>query len=911
LGKGAQELTAAWPRVRAALPAAQLVIAGRREAATSLSAEDGVVFAGPLPHADALALLQAADVFVQPSRWPEPYSRAALEAMAAGKPIVAFAVGGNVEQVIDSETGLLAPRGDVEAFAAATARLLGDPAWARRFGEAGRRRLRGELAAERQLDLLTALYEQARAARGKRLRICAPLTGLTERTDQGGGMFHVKNMQALADRGVSCLIPLAFRTDYEPRANWDVRVTPIRRTFKLGALLSNAVFFAAILRQRFQRSERFDLVRIGDLYHVGPAGALAGALCRAPSLGMIHHIDHDRALENAVVGWTARRLDGVMVPSRATAEDVARTFGADPRRIHQIIEGATPPKATPEKATAKARFGLGAAPTIGFIGALQERKNVGFLLSAFAGVARQRPDARLLLVGDGPLRPELERQTRVLGIAEKSVFTGRLEAEAKDAALAAMDVFAFPSLNEGFGLAVAEAMAAGVPVVVSDRGSLPEIVRHEETGFVLPVSEPEIWAQTLVALLADESLRARLSKAAQVEAADRFTWTECARQTEDACRAVLAERRHRRLAVLLNSGDSLAAMRREGQEERFVQHYLRRYAAAFDWVDVYSYGDDRARPFPNAMFVPGRPRWKGPLYAALLPLLHARALRRAALLRVMQAGAALPAILARLLFGARFVVTYGYRYGDFMRVHGRPLYGRWLDLLDRLTLRLAARIIVTTPALDAYVRRFASPDKIVMIPNGADLAAFAPAPREQRPGKRTVLFVGRFTVQKNLPLLVAALAPLRERVRLVCIGDGEEAGRLRESAAEAGLELQTPGVVPHGELPAWHAQADVFVLSSVAEGHPKALLEAMASGLPCVGTDAPGVRDVLRHEVSGLLAAPNAAALGAAIARVLDDNALAAELGRRAREAAAEDYDLQRLLDREIALLNELAGGDR
>jgi glycosyltransferase involved in cell wall biosynthesis len=71
------------------------------------------------------------------------------------------------------------------------------------------------------------------------------------------------------------------------------------------------------------------------------------------------------------------------------------------------------------------------------------------------------------------------------------------------------------------------------------------------------------------------------------------------------------------------------------------------------------------------------------------------------------------------------------------------------------------------------------------------------------------------------------------------------------------------------------------------------------------------VRDVLRHEVSGLLAAPNAAALGAAIARVLDDNALAAELGRRAREAAAEDYDLQRLLDREIALLNELAGGDR
>ncbi len=725
----------------------------------------------------------------------------------------------------------------------------------------------------------------------------------------GGGFFHVKNLQGLADLGVRCLIPLAFRPDYQARRHWEVRTLPLRRTFKLGALLSNLVFFVMILWQRCGRGERFDLVRIGDMYHFGPGALLAARLCRRPTVGVIHHIDADRRRENAVIGWTARRLDGIAVPSRATARDVERVFGVAPEKLHVIAEGASVAVLPEEeRAAAQARWGVDGKQVIGYLGRLDERKNVALLLAAFARIASAHPSAVLLLGGDGPLREDLLARAHQLGVAERVVFAGRVDAADKTLFYRALDLFAFPSLMEGFGLAVVDALAVGVPAIVSDRGSLPEVVDDGRTGRVVPIDDPQPLADALAQLLADDEMRRTLGEAARNDAAARFTWEQCARETLDAYRRVLTEKRGRHLGVLLNSGDSLATMEREGQRGRFVDHYLRRYVDAFAQVSVFTYGDERRTMFARARFVPGKPRWKGPLYAALMPLLHRRVFREIGLLRVMQTGAALPAVIARALYGTPLVLTYGYRYGDFMRLKGRRAYGWWLDRLERVALPLAERVIVTTPTLRAHVARFVGEERIAFIPNGVDLSHFKPQPHE-RPAVATALFVGRLTAQKNLPLAVAALGPLAERVRLVCVGAGEQEMELLQAAQRAGLSLELVGAVPHEKLPEYHRRADLFVLPSLIEGHPKALVEAMAAGLPCVGADAPGIRDVIVHEQNGLLVAPEPAAFRAAVERLLDDPQFARALGERARATAMEKYDLTRLLDREVVLLRNVVEG--
>jgi glycosyltransferase involved in cell wall biosynthesis len=166
-------LVAAMPRVLAAVPRCRLVIVGDGEQGAAVAAAvrerglaDHVDLAGVQPRAQAMARLAEADVFCLPSTY-EGLPLAILEAMAAGLPVVATAVSGNPEAVVDGVTGLLVPPESAEALAAALVALLTDPARARVMGEAGRQRVAERFAidvvAAQHLALLLRLAAPGRA----------------------------------------------------------------------------------------------------------------------------------------------------------------------------------------------------------------------------------------------------------------------------------------------------------------------------------------------------------------------------------------------------------------------------------------------------------------------------------------------------------------------------------------------------------------------------------------------------------------------------------------------------------------------------------------------------------------------------------------------------------------------------
>jgi len=198
----------------------------------------------------------------------------------------------------------------------------------------------------------------------------------------------------------------------------------------------------------------------------------------------------------------------------AISEDVRRRLlaaGVRPERIsviHSAVEPPANPSGSAERSAARARLGLTDQATIGIVAALERRKGHDVLLRALVRLREAVPRLRCLVCGDGSERASLERFAQELGIRGLVRFLGEQRQVAN--VLAALDVFVQPSRYEGLGVAVLEAMAAGLPVVAARVGGIPETVREGETGLLVAKEDPEALAAAITELLQDPARAARM-----------------------------------------------------------------------------------------------------------------------------------------------------------------------------------------------------------------------------------------------------------------------------------------------------------------------------------------------------------------------------------------------------------------
>ncbi len=361
-------------------------------------------------------------------------------------------------------------------------------------------------------------------------------------------------------------------------------------------------------------------------------------------------------------------------------------------------------------------------------------------------------------------------------------------------------------------------------------------------------------------------------------------------------------------------GGGIGQLAATGQASRLIDGYLKPYARAFDRLFYFSYLRESLGEFTDdphllaqaQVLSPSRPRHRG-YRAVSMPWTHSAEFRSCGVLRVFQVTGIIPAVIVNARFGIPYVTTYGFWYAELSQPGPKRLLK---TAVEHVGLRRAAAVIVTTEELRARAAVLAR--RVLLIPNGVDTKLFAPtAPPTsgKSGGPRRVLYVGRFSSEKNLPALVKAMALLRHRVpvRLVMVGSGPTEGDLRVQADATGVSVEFLGVVDHRRLPQIYASADAFVLASFSEGHPKVLLEAMASGLPCVVSDCPGNRSLVTHGQTGLLFdAHRPDELADCLEHVLANESRAAALGAAARDLVMARYDLGALVAREIELLRTL-----
>jgi glycosyltransferase involved in cell wall biosynthesis len=219
-------------------------------------------------------------------------------------------------------------------------------------------------------------------------------------------------------------------------------------------------------------------------------------------------------------------VDAGIAISQAIARFCVEVEGAPPDRIHTIYYGLDPDRWLVDvkgaRVVLRRELNMGGHDLlVGMACRLIEQKGVGFGLKAFDRVAAQFPDAHLVIAGEGPLRDALENQARWMVAGERVHFLGwRPDVPFL---LAALDVLLAPSLWEGFGLIMLEAMAQAIPVIASDVSAIPEIVVHAETGLLVPPRDVGALADALAILLEDKALRRHLGLMGQDRLEQHFT----------------------------------------------------------------------------------------------------------------------------------------------------------------------------------------------------------------------------------------------------------------------------------------------------------------------------------------------------------------------------------------------------
>lgn len=177
-----------------------------------------------------------------------------------------------------------------------------------------------------------------------------------------------------------------------------------------------------------------------------------------------------------------------------------------------------------------------APPHMLFLGRLDPRNGLGTMLDAMPRIRAQRPDARLVVAGDGPLRQYYEKRARPLGDSVR--FLGQVNGE-RPRLYGTAGVYVCPTSKASFGITLLEAMACGTPIIGSDITGFRELVDHGAEAMLAPVDDARVWADTAVALLDDPARRQRMGAAGRAKAT-RFAWPDVAARVFAVYEKVLA-----------------------------------------------------------------------------------------------------------------------------------------------------------------------------------------------------------------------------------------------------------------------------------------------------------------------------------------------------------------------------------
>lgn len=295
------------------------------------------------------------------------------------------------------------------------------------------------------------------------------------------------------------------------------------------------------------------------------------------------------------------------------------------------------------------------------------------------------------------------------------------------------------------------------------------------------------------------------------------------------------------------------------------------------------------------------------VYSFLIPIVYGKILRRVDILKTNQMDGSWSAVLAKLIYKKALIVRTGFTWSQLERkLRRKSKIALWIiKLIEGLSYKYADIAIVASKHNKDYVCKNYHPKRIEVIYNYVDITLFKPMTNMKKYDDR-IIYVGRLSNEKNLFNLVRAFTTLP--ITLDVYGSGKLEEKLKNEARKLRVKVNFSGVIPNHDLPKVLNKYKYFVLPSYYEGMPKSLLEALACGLLCIGTNVDGIRDIIKDEENGILIfGTSSEEIKKSVLRALKmDHDKYISITRKAVKDVQQKFSVEKIIKKELAIMQSI-----
>ncbi|MEM2772331.1 MAG: glycosyltransferase [Candidatus Pacearchaeota archaeon] len=545
-------------------------------------------------------------------------------------------------------------------------------------------------------------------------------------------------------------------------------------------------------------------------------------------------------------------------------------------------------------------------------GRLIPGKGFEFLIEGFKVALETYKNLKLLIVGDGELKFELEKKVEKLSLKDNVIFTGRIGQNSLPFYYSIADIFLLTSSYENFSNAVLEAMSCELPVIATNVGGFPLQIKNGINGFLVNYGDIKDLCEKILYLVNNPELRIKMGKTNRKEVLEKYNWESSAKKVLNLYEDLL-NRKKKIIFVIPNLG--------KGGAERVFANILRKLSRnKFEIVSIF-YDNNHIYEIPDDIKIynldlSGTPNFFKKIYRNIVRIMKISQIIKNEKPDVVFSfinRVNLSTIISKILSRSKTKVIISERNTPSLQQRG------FLGFITKLFMRIIYNkadciIAVSNGVKNDLIKNFGiKENKISVIYNPIDIDEIQKLSKEEitecewfKEDIPIIINVGSLTEKKGHKYLLHAFKIVREKVncRLVILGEGPKEKELKELAKNLGISNDVKFLGFQKNPFKFIAKSNIFVLSSLFEGFPNVLIEAMVCGVPVISTNCPsGPDEIINNGTTGFLVGVyDEQKMADRILEVITNKSLIGKLTKNAFESIKK-FDVSKIIEQYINLI--------